>query len=107
MNGSEVCINAPGKAYTYPSPTTLAPTIPVTAAPVPTDAAQGTNTKCGWWYRAVLGDYCNMIVIKFGIALNDFAYLNPAINENCTNLFADESYCIQAVGDSELAFETL
>jgi len=43
-----------------------------------------------------------MIVIKFGISLDDFVFLNPVINANCTNLFAEESYCVQAVGDSEL-----
>ncbi|KAI8231929.1 LysM domain-containing protein [Colletotrichum sp. SAR 10_86] len=38
--------------------------------------------------------------MKFGISLTDFVFLNPAINENCTNLYAEESYCVQAVGDS-------
>ncbi|KAJ3957715.1 hypothetical protein N0V92_005734 [Colletotrichum tropicale] len=37
--------------------------------------------------------------MKFGISLTDFVFLNPAINENCTNLYAEESYCVQAVGD--------
>lgn len=106
MNGSEVCVGVPGKAYTYPPPMTLAPTIPLAAAPVPTDAAQGTNTKCGRWYRAVLGEYCNEIVIKFGIAMDDFVFLNTAINQNCTNLLADESYCIQAVGDSKFVVKS-
>jgi hypothetical protein len=73
----------------------------MTAAPVPTDVAQGTNMNCGQYYRVVKGDYCNLLVIKFGISLSDFVFLNPAINDNCTNLFADESYCVQAVGDSK------
>ncbi|KAL8857173.1 MAG: hypothetical protein Q9178_006228 [Gyalolechia marmorata] len=29
----------------------------------------------------------------------DFVFWNPSINANCTNLLADESYCVQAVGD--------
>lgn len=33
--------------------------------------------------------------------MDDFIFLNPSINANCTNLFADESYCVQAVGDSK------
>ncbi|KAF6825036.1 LysM domain-containing protein [Colletotrichum musicola] len=28
-----------------------------------------------------------------------FCFLNPAVNANCTNLFASESYCVAAVGD--------
>lgn len=43
-----------------------------------------------------------MIVIKFQITMDDFVFLNPGINSNCTNLLADESYCVQAVGDSKL-----
>lgn len=105
MNGSEMCISAPGKQYIYPSPTVLAPRIPVTPAPVPMDAAEGTNISCGRWYRVELGDYCNMIVIKFGTSLEDFRFLNPVINENCTNLYAEESYCVLAVGDSELTLD--
>ncbi|KAL8653777.1 MAG: hypothetical protein Q9226_003712, partial [Calogaya cf. arnoldii] len=31
--------------------------------------------------------------------MDDFVFLNPGINSNCTNLLADESYCVQAVGD--------
>ncbi|KAG9698248.1 Six-hairpin glycosidase, partial [Aureobasidium melanogenum] len=33
------------------------------------------------------------------ISLDDFVFLNPAINANCTNLYAQESYCVRAVGD--------
>jgi hypothetical protein len=46
-------------------------------------------------------EYCNLIVLHFGISLDDFRFLNPDINDNCTNLFAYESYCILPVGDSE------
>jgi hypothetical protein len=102
MNATQVCFSVPGRPYTTPAPTTLAPTIPITAAPVPTDIADGINQYCGRYYQAKLGDYCNMIVIKFGISLDDFVFLNPVINANCTNLFAEESYCVQAVGDSVL-----
>ncbi|KAF8457864.1 LysM domain-containing protein [Kalaharituber pfeilii] len=99
MVSHQVCVSVPGRPYTTPAPVTLAPSVPATPAPVPTDVANQTNTYCGRYYQAMLGDYCNMIVIKFGISLDDFVFLNPAINENCTNLFANESYCVQAVGD--------
>jgi hypothetical protein len=103
MVGDQLCITKPGTPYVLPSLTSLAPTVPTTPAPIPTDVAAGTNTYCGMYYRAVLGDYCNLLVMKFGISLTDFVFLNPAINENCTNLYANESYCVEAVGDSMLS----
>ena len=51
-----------------------------TAAPVPTEIADETNHKCGRYYKAVVGDYCNLVIIKVGISLDDFVFLNPAIN---------------------------
>lgn len=101
MNGSQICISAPGKPYVTPTISLVAPTIATTPAPVPTDVADGVNPRCGRYYHVVTGDYCNMIVIKFKITMADFVFLNPSINANCTNLFADESYCVQAVGDSK------
>lgn len=102
MNGSQVCVSAPGKAYVTPTVSLVAPTIATTAAPAPTDVASGVNPRCGRYYHVVTGDYCNMIVIKFKITMDDFIFLNPSINSNCTNLLADESYCIQAIGDSKV-----
>ncbi|KAL8902634.1 MAG: hypothetical protein Q9207_004516 [Kuettlingeria erythrocarpa] len=99
MNGSQVCVSSPGRPYVTPTISLVAPTIATTAAPAPTDVASGVNPRCGKYYHVVVGDYCNMIVIKFHITLDDFIFLNPSINSNCTNLFADESYCVQAVGD--------
>ncbi|KAI3543610.1 LysM domain-containing protein [Colletotrichum filicis] len=97
--GHQICVSVPGTPYVEPSQTTLQPSIPLTAAPVPTNVAAETNTYCGRYYTAILGDYCNLIVMKFGISMDDFLFLNPAINENCTNLYAEESYCVQPVGD--------
>ncbi|CAG8971987.1 hypothetical protein HYALB_00003325 [Hymenoscyphus albidus] len=100
MNGTQVCISGPGTPYVVPHATvTLAPSIASTAVAVPTDAADAVNRNCGRWYHAVSGDYCNLLTLRFSISLQDFVFLNPPINENCTNLFAEESYCVQAVGD--------
>ena len=102
MNGTQICISSPGTPYVSPKiPSALAPSIASTAAPVPTDAVDGTNKYCGKWYHAVAGDYCNLLTLKFHLSLQDFVFLNPTINVNCTNLYADESYCVQAVGDSQ------
>lgn len=42
---------------------------------------------------------CAYVCTKNSIALSDFYFLNPQINANCTNLWADTSYCVGAVGD--------
>ena len=107
MVGSEVCVGAPGNAYVTPAVTLVVPTVATTPTSVPTDVAANTTRYCGKYYQAVPGDYCNMIVIKFKITMDDFVFLNPAINSNCTNLFAYESYCVQPVGDSKLHFPSL
>jgi LysM domain len=75
-----ICVSEPGEQYNpsiTPFPIVTAPT---TASPAPTDVAEGTNRYCGKYYRAVAGDYCNLLTIKFGISLGDFAFLNPDIN---------------------------
>ncbi|KAL1616832.1 hypothetical protein SLS56_011264 [Neofusicoccum ribis] len=99
MEGTQLCVSAPGTEFVPPPATDLAPITPTTAAPVPTDAASGSNNYCARWYDVQPGDYCNLLTLKFGISLEDFVFLNPSINTNCTNLLADESYCVQAVGD--------
>lgn len=101
MNGTTLCISPPGPQLSPPATTNIPPLIPTTPAPVPTDAAPGSNKPCGRWYDVEAGDYCNLVVLKFAISLEDFLFLNPGINVNCTNLYAGESYCIQPVGDSK------
>ncbi|KAL8945685.1 MAG: hypothetical protein Q9222_007811 [Ikaeria aurantiellina] len=100
MNRSEqLYISSPGKPYVTPTIRLIAPTIATTAAPVPTDVVDGVDPKCGKYYHVVTGDYCNLIVIRLEITLQDFVFLNPSIDANCTNPLADESCCIQAVRD--------
>lgn len=94
----QLCISKPGGTYTMPSTTRTATTATTTAL-VPTNLAQGTNTDCAEYYTAVSGDYCSLVIIKFSISLDDFLFLNPEVNENCTNLYAEEAYCVEAVGD--------
>ncbi|OTB02454.1 carbohydrate-binding module family 50 protein [Hypoxylon sp. CI-4A] len=101
MNGTEVYVDAPGRKFVAPTDTSgLPPITPTVPAATPTDVAEGSGEKpCGRWYEVQKGDYCNLLTLKFGIALADFLFLNTGVNTNCTNLFADESYCVQAVGD--------
>ncbi|KAI1104498.1 carbohydrate-binding module family 50 protein [Jackrogersella minutella] len=101
MNGSEVCVAAPGRKFVAPTNTSgLPPVTPTVPAATPTDVAEGSAGKpCGRWYEVQKGDYCNLLTLKFGIPLADFLFLNTGVNENFTNLFAEQSYCVQAVGD--------
>jgi hypothetical protein len=101
MVGDQLCVSPPGDEYVDPEPTTLAPTTASTPAPVPTDISEGVSRRCGKYYKVEPNEYCNLLVIRFGISLEDFFFLNPNLYQNCTNLFAHESYCIQAVGDSK------
>ncbi|USP82195.1 carbohydrate-binding module family 50 protein [Curvularia clavata] len=40
----------------------------------------------------------NALILKFSISLINFQFLNQGINDNCTNLFAFESYFIESLG---------
>jgi hypothetical protein len=79
----------------------LAPSTASSAAPVPTNAKDESNRRCGQWYNVESGDYCNRLTLKYAVSLSDFVFLNPSINENCTNLLLDISYCVAPVGDSQ------
>ncbi|GKT49645.1 lysM domain-containing protein [Colletotrichum spaethianum] len=99
MNGTTLCIEPPGPKLPPAVTTGIPPSTPTTAAPIPSNTAIGSDKPCGRWYEVEAGDYCNMLTLKFAISLPDFLFLNTGINSNCTNLFAAESYCVQAVGD--------
>ncbi|KAF2261302.1 hypothetical protein CC78DRAFT_522009 [Lojkania enalia] len=99
MNGTQICLSNPGTVYTTPSTTIINPTTATTAAPVPEKTGEGSNPRCGEWHVATEGEYCNILTYKYHISLPDFIFLNPSINENCTNLWADYAYCVQPVGD--------
>lgn len=79
--GYEICVGNPGPQYT--PPTTSLPPIATTATTpvsVPTNVAEGTTSNCGSYYEAVAGDYCNLLLLRFGLSLSDFLILNPEIN---------------------------
>lgn len=87
------------KPPSTPTTTTTSSSTPsATAAPVPDNIAEGTNKTCAEYYEVQKGDYCNKIVLKFGIPLEDFLFLNAGVNDNCTNLYAEENYCVAPVG---------
>ncbi|OJJ42140.1 hypothetical protein ASPZODRAFT_105672 [Penicilliopsis zonata CBS 506.65] len=70
-----------------------------TPAPAPTNAQGQSNHNCGRWYQVQPSDYCAAISVKFHITLNDFYFLNPQVDHDCSNLWLGTSYCVAAVGD--------
>ncbi|KAL4935764.1 hypothetical protein BDV06DRAFT_228521 [Aspergillus oleicola] len=61
----------------------------------------GSNTDCAVWHQVALVIVREEpISIKYATtSLTDFYSLNPEIDANCTNLWANQSYCVQPVGD--------
>lgn len=47
------------------------------------------------------GDHCSAVSVAESIALKDFYFLNPDINEQCNNLYLGLAYCVEPVGDIE------
>ncbi|KAF9888671.1 hypothetical protein FE257_008429 [Aspergillus nanangensis] len=92
--GWYLCASSPNGMTTVPVGSGV-----TTAAPVPTDAQGQSNKYCGQWYLVKQGDYCARLSLKFSISLPDFYFLNPQVNTQCTNLWLNTSYCVEAVGD--------
>lgn len=78
--GTSICVDQPGVQYILPSSALGSPSVAVTAAPVPTNIAQNTTTDCGQYYDVQPGDYCDLVIVKYGLSLADFLILNPSIN---------------------------
>jgi hypothetical protein len=94
-----ICVGKPGTPYTTQTVALPIATSFTSAAPVPTDVAENTTQNCGEYYEVQPNDYCNLLCVRFGLTLDDLIFLNPALNENCTNLFSGESYCVAPVGN--------
>ena len=78
--GYQICIEKPGSPFVSATASFSAVTSASVAISIPTNVAEGTNTKCARYYSPVQGDYCNLVILKFGISLPDFLVLNPEIN---------------------------
>lgn len=44
------------------------------------------------------GDECGLVTLAQSISLADFYFLNPEIDENCSNLQLGKAYCVRPVG---------
>ncbi|KAJ5036790.1 hypothetical protein NUH16_004669 [Penicillium rubens] len=93
--GSQICIS-----FEKGATPTVSLSAAITTAPVPTDLAGGTNTRCAEYHQVATNETCSLVTVKMGISLIDFYFLNPEVNStSCNNLIPGESYCVKAVGD--------
>ena len=81
--GHQICISPPGSGPIPPpaSTTTTLPGPTQTAAPVPPDVEPDTTTHCAEYHYVVPDEYCNLLVMRYGISLPDFMFLNQGVNE--------------------------
>ncbi|KAH7073207.1 LysM domain-containing protein [Paraphoma chrysanthemicola] len=102
MTRNLICVSPPGGSTSDITITAIPPTttiIEATAVPKPTNGHPNTTATCASWYTVQDGDFCESISLRQGIALQDFYWLNPSIDANCTNLWLSTAYCVQSVGD--------
>jgi LysM repeat protein len=99
QRGMQICVSPPNSTLHTPENGRAAASSPTSAVPEPTNVANATNTQCGRYYLVQGGDTCADISVREGISLPDFYFLNKGVNSDCTNLFAEESYCVLPVGD--------
>ncbi|PWN48362.1 hypothetical protein IE53DRAFT_200552 [Violaceomyces palustris] len=94
--GKRICVSPNGGwSDVSASPTNGSPNSqPTAAAPVPSNIAPNTTTSCSKYYQTMSGDYCFKITLRFGISLDQFIDLNPMIDQDCSNLWANTSYCV-------------
>ncbi|KAJ6477835.1 hypothetical protein C8R47DRAFT_1139600 [Mycena vitilis] len=69
---------------------------PTATVPPPGQTPPGTTADCGAWYFVEPGNFCQQVALNNSITLDDFITLNPEINANCTNLWAEYFYCVAA-----------
>ncbi|KAI9372232.1 hypothetical protein BJX61DRAFT_542930 [Aspergillus egyptiacus] len=101
--GHMACVSFPGNETSTDNPYATKPAgrTATAAAPVPTNLGPDVNTECGKYYQVKEGDYCQVIAMRNGIMLDDFYFLNPGIDKNCTNLWVNYNYCVSPVGNIE------
>jgi LysM repeat protein len=100
--GDYICIGPLGGAYVAPLVSGVAggkPVYTTTASPAH-ETPPGTAENCGRYYDTVKDDYCQMIAMNFTLTFDDLRAMNPQINEECTNLWANASYCVATVQGS-------
>ncbi|KAL4749618.1 hypothetical protein BDW72DRAFT_194649 [Aspergillus terricola var. indicus] len=111
FDGYEICVSPPGGYLNHTTGANSNQTSTgggeiTTVAPLPTNALSESNHKCGLWYMVVKGDTCAGVSLAQSISLDDFYFLNPEIDVNCTNLQLDVAYCVQPVVNNAIPTAT-
>ncbi|KAJ7488143.1 hypothetical protein FB451DRAFT_1226557 [Mycena latifolia] len=83
-------VNAVDNGAPKPVPT------PTAIVPPPGQTPPGTTSNCGGWYFVQPGDFCTKVALNNSVTLDDFVTLNPELNSDCTNLWANYWYCVAA-----------
>lgn len=96
--GDQICVGPPGGYDILNDPTATITSGATTAASVPTNVAANVTKSCAQYHSVAEGDTCASISVSSGISLDDFYFLNPSVDSNCTNLILEESYCVKPVG---------
>ncbi|KAH9916876.1 uncharacterized protein B0H18DRAFT_1036738 [Fomitopsis serialis] len=72
----------------------------LSARDAPGNLAPGSFSNCTSYTTAVSGDTCSMLEAAANISFSDLLRWNPELNTGCTNLAAQEAYCVGGGGDA-------
>lgn len=65
----------------------------------PSPAQEGLIESCTTFYKAKKGDICSKIIAEYKIFdFNDFFKWNPAVNKDCSGIWANTWYCVGVPG---------
>ncbi|KAF2711237.1 carbohydrate-binding module family 50 protein [Pleomassaria siparia CBS 279.74] len=93
------CVGIPGTPTAPIITTTVKATSTLTGTPKPSPTQDGLISSCTTFYLAVKDDNCAKAVKKFGtFTLRDFITWNPAVEEDCSAMWADTYYCVGIPG---------
>ncbi|OBS25924.1 hypothetical protein FPOA_06457 [Fusarium poae] len=73
-----------------------------TKEPEHSPTQDGLIDTCTGFYKAVKGDTCAKVLSKHNIVFDDFLKWNPAIEKDCSGLWADTWYCVDVPGASHV-----
>lgn len=89
-----------GNAYCVSGPTSTTSVTATTSAPATAPTQTGIAASCSQYYIAKSGDGCSSITSAFGISFAQFYAWNPAVGDDCQNLWLDTTYCVAAPAQS-------
>jgi hypothetical protein len=104
LPGDFICIGPPGGSYVaelVPGATGGKPVYTTTALPAK-ETPPGTIKNCGNYYNVVSKDYGQMIAMDFSITFDIPRTMKPQLDADCSNLWANASYCVATICGSTL-----